>query len=88
MEDDLNGPNPPCFTPVQWHAWRKGEEELLSDPAIKPEPNGYCTHCTPWYQTMQKAAGKCLYPEVEFIEVEPGDIIGVRNRDCRGEARE
>lgn len=77
---EIDGPRPPCFTFIQWHDWQRGERHASKQEGYQTEANGYCTHCTPWFQAMQKAAGTCSHPEVEFVEVQPGEIIGVRNR--------
>ncbi len=79
---EIDGPRPQCFSPLQWQDWTRMERVAAQEPGYVAEPNGYCTHCTLARQTMMKASSKCKYPTVEFVEVEPGDVIGVRNRAC------
>lgn len=79
---EIDGPRPLCFTPLQWQDWTRAARIEAQEPEYRAEPNGYCTHCTVARQALMKAAGKCEHSTVEFVEVEPGEVIGVRNRGC------
>lgn len=65
--------HPLCFvSKAQYKAWQ--EKALKSEDA----PSGYCTDCTPEYQTQMIVAGKCEYPGTVFDTDEDGFVEGTR----------
>lgn len=69
---------PPCFnSDAEYRAWRSYSGRYPAD--------SFCTDCTSAYQAEMIAAGRCLHPGTQFIEVadEFGDLecVGIREDD-------
>ena len=82
----LAGEHPPCFeSQQQWHSWLEAvDPELGSPPPPRKdwpsEPN-YCRDCTLQNKLEMCKQGRCLFPDIKFIEVgdhaEDKEIVGV-----------
>lgn len=66
-------PNPPCFEPHQWAAWK----QCAHDASLGVGNNGgigtidlppHCSDCTRSFQSSMRAEGRCTHPEVKFLE--------------------
>ena len=54
---------PDCCDDDSFRLWA----ELASFKTAKKEPIEFCNDCTPEYQAKAKAAGKCSYPDRQFV---------------------
>ena len=70
----FSGPVPSCATSKQYEAWRAAAS--IAKPLC-----GFCTDCTPDYQSEMKGAGRCENPRVAFVCGDDGEWEGKVDRD-------
>lgn len=66
---------PNCFTETQWVEWKKYALLALAGTADRgsgrTELPPHCGDCTPMFQSLMKACGRCAHHEVKFRGEKP-----------------